>query len=324
MTTWGPALAHDRPLGMLRKAADGERAHHAWLILGPAGVGKRAVAHQFSKALLCESGPPRPCDRCPSCRKVDAGTHSEFHVVEPSGKSHTITVDQVSAVQRKLGFRRGEGRNRVVLFEGAGTLNTSAQNKLLKTLEEPPDGTILLLLAVHPGQLLVTVRSRCSKLLLPALAPRDVQDWLQDRGADPATAAAAASASGGLPDVGQAMLDEDARAARAERLEQMAAALAGDAEVAETLRREHDRDRPGTAALFDLAAELLRDAMVARTGAPVAPLHLDAPAPRGQLAALAPRDLADAMTRIEVAREQLSRNVHPGGLLDDLFGTLAS
>jgi DNA polymerase-3 subunit delta' len=317
VSTWGSAIAHPRPLGMVRRAADGERCHHAWLILGPTGVGKRAVAEQFARALLCEGGPPRPCGVCPSCRKADAGTHTDLHVVEPTGKSQTITVDQVSEVQRKLGYRRGEGRHRVVLFDGAGTLNVSAQNKLLKTLEEPPDGTILLLLAVHPGQLLVTVRSRTQKLLLPALAAEDLVDWLQDGGA---AARAAAAASGGLPDVARALLDEDARQARTERLTQVQAALSGDAEAAQLLAREHDRDRTGAAALLDSAAELLRDAMVASSGADVPARHPDVPA--AALAAGDPRRLAEALGRIEVVREQLGRNVHPGGLLTGLFESM--
>jgi len=317
---WDRIVGHSATVAALRRATSADRPHPAYLLLGPGGVGKTRIAHTVAAALVCEAAPDaRPCRRCGACRKVAAQTHADVWTELPTGRSKTITVDQVSDVQRRLGFRRLEGRHRVVLILGAGTMNEHAQNKLLKTLEEPPDGTVLILTALHPGLMLRTVRSRCQKLALGAVPAGLLADWLvAETGADPAAAAVAAAASGGLPGRAVELLEPEVAEARARRVATVASALGGDGDARGELLKELDRDREGARAVVSLMQELLRDAMTEAAGADTDRVHPDAASPPS-LVALGPDRLARLMIHIEAVQDRLVRNVHPGGVVEDFL-----
>ncbi len=320
MSSWKGIVGHARGVAAVRRAITEQRPHHAWLLLGPAGVGKMTLASVLSRGLLCTAAADRPCGECVGCRKVAAGTHPDVWTEVPGGKSNTITVDQVSEIQRRLGYRRSEGEFRVVLIDGAGTMNDQAQNKLLKTLEEPPPFTVLVLCALHPGQLLVTVRSRCSKLALGAADPDDVSRWLvATHGADPSLAADAAVAAHGLPGLALSLLDPEILERRREATTALVAAIGGDRAAIDAVTGEVGWDREAGAATLSLLQELLRDAMVAQAGADIPRLHPSSEPLTGRLVPLSPEHLADLVDRVEVAREKLSRNVNPGGLIEDLL-----
>ncbi len=319
MSGWDDVVGHARVVKTLQRAVASENPHGAWLMLGPRGVGKMTVARTFAQALLCQ-GRDKPCGSCPPCAREAVGTHADLLTLEPTGKSRTIGVDQVSEVQRMLGFRRFEGGHRVVLFDDAGTLNEQAQNKLLKTLEEPPAGTVLVLCALHPSQLLITVRSRCQKVVLAPLDRQELADWLVTaRDADPQAAAIAAAAGGGLPGRAVELLDPERAQVIKARQDHVLAALSGDREATAALIEAVDRDREGCMELLALLQEVLRDAMVATSGAAVPRLHPAAAPEEGKLGALPPRVLAELLGSVEATRARLARNVHPGGLLDELL-----
>jgi len=231
----------------------------------------------------------------------------------------------VAEIQRRLSYRRAEGAYRVVLVDDAGTMNEQAQNKLLKTLEEPPDGTVLVLCALHPSQLLVTVRSRCQKLSLGAVPVDELAQWLVDRhGVAPALAEESARASRGLPGLALDLLDPEILAARRERVDAMCAAMAGQRVDIDAVVKEVGWDREAGGEALSLLQELLRDAMTAAAGARVAPLHPDADPRAGRMASLSTAHLAETLDRVEVAREKLSRNVNAGVLVEDLLLHLAT
>ncbi|HCP45815.1 MAG TPA: hypothetical protein DIU15_07225, partial [Deltaproteobacteria bacterium] len=284
----------------------------------PAGLGKWALARVLAASLVCEQSAGRGCGACDPCRQVSMGTHVDVWEEAPQGSSHKIGVDQVHELQRRLGFRRAGERFRVVLIDEAGSMNVHAQNKLLKTLEEPPEGTVLVLCAVHPGQLLQTVRSRCQKINLGSVEPPELATWLVERHqADPEHARRAAVASRGVPGRALDLLADETVAQRQQRMEGLWAALDGDAEALGSLVSAVDRDRRGCAEVLTTLQELLRDAMVRRTGAAVAGIH----AADGSevLQRLDARQLAGWIERVEDVRERLHRNVHPGALMDDLL-----
>ncbi len=322
LTAWSELLGHERIAATLRRAAAESRPHGAYLVLGPRGAGKATLARLFAAALLCAED-DGPCGTCSACARTRGGTHSDLAVIEPSGRSNTIGVDAVAGVQRSLSYRRLQGRFRVVIFDDAGTMNSQAQNKLLKTLEEPPEGTVILLCALHPGQLLVTVRSRCQKLVLGPVDRAAIAGWLRDVHAAGADAARVAAAAGrGLPGRSLTLIDPDEAVALQIRTDRLIAALGRDHEARAALISSVDRDREGCFELVGLLQELLRDAMIAESGAAVPMLHpavADALAP---LRAGGAETLARLVGEVEVTRERLARNVHPGGLLQDLLSTV--
>jgi DNA polymerase-3 subunit delta' len=190
------------------RAALAQRASwpHALLVHGPRGVGKHALALNFALALLCEA--PRDdglaCGDCAGCRYAVAGQHPdlmrlELLVVDPESDAlatvETIGIDRVRALTEFTQLTSHRQRAKVAVIAPAERLNAAAANALLKTLEEPPPGTFLILVSDQPGRLPATVLSRCRKLAVPLPAPSAALAWLAAQGV-PAPELALAQGSG--------------------------------------------------------------------------------------------------------------------------------
>ena len=143
---------------------------HAYIISGPAGSGKHTLARLLAAGMLCTSPGEKPCGRCAPCLKVQKELHPDVSVVAGPEAGKPITVDQVRALRADAYIRPNEGGRKIYLLEGADQMNASAQNALLKLLEEGPRFAAFLLLARNAGALLETVRSRCEEI---ALIPED-------------------------------------------------------------------------------------------------------------------------------------------------------
>ncbi|MGE3166523.1 MAG: ATP-binding protein [Planctomycetota bacterium] len=142
-------------------AIAGGRVSHAYLLAGPAGVGKRRFADELAAALLCRAGPLRACGSCVSCRTLVSGNHPAYSVVAPEpGKR--LEIDSVRAAIESLSLR-GEPR-RIMVLDEADRMNDPAANAFLKTLEEPPPGIIFLLVTARPAHLLPTIISRSHRV----------------------------------------------------------------------------------------------------------------------------------------------------------------
>lgn len=153
-------------LESLRKPLAGDRFPHALLIIGAEGIGKHLLARALAKVLLCAaSGSTRPpCGSCKSCILFAAGNHPDFYEVLPEENKSSIGVDQVRILSANLTLTSGMGARRAAIVYPAELMTHSAANSLLKTLEEPPDGTVLILVSAHPARLPATVRSRCQTI----------------------------------------------------------------------------------------------------------------------------------------------------------------
>lgn len=150
------------------QAATG-RLSHAYIISGPPGSAKGPLAERLAAAYLCSGAGEKPCGSCPNCRKVKGNIHPDLiRLSIPEGK-RSILVEQVRALRTDAYVRPNEAARKVFLIEDAQAMNESAQNALLKVLEDGPDYLAFLLLTEDPQQLLPTIRSRCETLsLVPA------------------------------------------------------------------------------------------------------------------------------------------------------------
>jgi DNA polymerase-3 subunit delta' len=150
----------DRAVHNLKQSLNKEKLHHAYLFCGPDGVGKKITAQELIKALNCDqAGPDGGCDKCPSCLKLDKQIHPDFIHLKPEGVN--IRIEQIRNLSQRLAFGPALGRSRLCLLDKASDLNDPAANAFLKTLEEPPLGTLFVLLVQDPGDLLPTLVSRC-------------------------------------------------------------------------------------------------------------------------------------------------------------------
>ena len=142
---------------------------HAYIISGHEGAGKHVLAQLLAAGMLCVSQGERPCGQCPHCLKVMKGIHPDVSTVTGPMEGKPISVDQVRALRSDAYIRPNEGERKVYLLEEADLMNASAQNAMLKLLEEGPPYAAFLLMADNAGGLLQTVRSRCEELaLIPA------------------------------------------------------------------------------------------------------------------------------------------------------------
>jgi len=143
---------------------------HAYIISGPAGSGRHTLTRLLAAGMLCTSQGEKPCGRCGPCVKVKKGLHPDLSVITGPAEGKPITVDQVRALRSDAYIRPNEGERKVYLLERADQMNASAQNAMLKLLEEGPPYAAFLLIADNAGGLLQTVRSRCEEL---SLTPAD-------------------------------------------------------------------------------------------------------------------------------------------------------
>jgi DNA polymerase III subunit delta' len=173
---------HADATAQLRQAWSAQRLPHAILVQGADGLGKRSFAAWLAAAVLCEKSNGselNACGTCTSCALVKAGSHPDFHWIAPEEDKQQLSVDQVRAACEKLSktsFRQGY---KVAILEPAHQMTPGAANSVLKTLEEPSRGSLLVLLTSRPSGLLPTVRSRCQKLTIARPSTTDAMAWLQ-------------------------------------------------------------------------------------------------------------------------------------------------
>jgi DNA polymerase-3 subunit delta' len=164
------------------------RPSHAYLFHGPAGAGKRSVARAFAAELLADGA----ADPENARRRVHHGVHPDLTWVTPSGAADMLVSDIDEPVIAAASHTPFEARRRVFVIERAETMNEQAQNKMLKTLEEPASFAHLLLLTSRPGRLLPTISSRCQAVRFDPATPEEIAAALTADGLDPAEADAAA------------------------------------------------------------------------------------------------------------------------------------
>ncbi|HEU4671556.1 MAG TPA: hypothetical protein VFS32_01525 [Candidatus Limnocylindrales bacterium] len=192
---------------------------HAILLSGPAGAGKSTLAEDIAAFALCAAADgERPCGACRACRLVRDGRHPDVHLLAPDGPGGQVRVDAVRSLGADLALHGVEGNARLAIVERADRMNEDAQHVLLKTLEEPPQGVTILLVADDEDRLLPTVRSRVARVRLGRAPVRDIEALLSELGlAEPPDGARIARAADGLP--GRAIAYAGAPAALAERAE---------------------------------------------------------------------------------------------------------
>lgn len=205
-----------------------ERLPHALLIAGVAGLGKRDLAKLLAKRLLCESPDTarQPCLSCRSCRLFSAGHHPDFHRVLPQGKRNAILVDQIRDLIEFVSLTSQHNGRKIACVLDADRMNANAANSFLKTLEEPPNNTLLLLTSDAPQRLPATIRSRCRLVRVSKPKRQLGLDWLADQGIEEAGELLLDLANN-APLRARALADETALARRRALFEQFLSLLRG-------------------------------------------------------------------------------------------------
>lgn len=182
---WSLIVGNQTAIYQLRDSLSNGRVVHAYLLIGPEGVGKTLTAHVMAKALLCESDAP-PCGQCASCMQFAAQNHPDYFLVVPDGTS--IKIDQIRTLQENIALAPYLAKRRVVLLDEADKMTAQSANALLKTLEEPPGEVVFLLVAANRRALLDTIVSRTAVISFQPIRTAEIEQYLQARAAKPSQA----------------------------------------------------------------------------------------------------------------------------------------
>jgi DNA polymerase III subunit delta' len=181
---WQHIRGHDRLIQSFSRAIERNRLAHAYLFVGPEGVGKKLLAVELAKAILCEGKAAKfeACDQCTSCTLIEAGTHPDFFTVSRPEESHEIPIEIMRGLCRDFAMKSARGKGKVAVLDDADDLNEESANCFLKTLEEPPPRSVFILIGTSAERQLPTIVSRCQVIRFPPLPRSLVLDLLRARG----------------------------------------------------------------------------------------------------------------------------------------------
>jgi DNA polymerase-3 subunit delta' len=276
-------IGHRRLTTLLARAIERNSLPPTLLFAGPHGVGKWAVARAMAQAVNCLDPVRSPdahlaidgCGKCRACDRIARNVHVDVIALEPDDKA-SIKIDVVRDVLGHTSFRPFEGKKRFVLIREGDTLETAAQNSLLKSLEEPPPGTIFVLTTAVPGTLLPTVRSRCMRLRFGRLTASELAALLtRDYDYPDSEARAAAALADGSVGQALALADNDLSAYRELAVGMLSSAARRSdtpsrlsaAATLHTSSSKKERTRQDLAVVLRLMASMLRDLEALNAGA---------------------------------------------------------
>lgn len=213
-------IGQEKAVGILKSQLLSKRIAHSYIFLGPDGVGKKKTALELAKALNCGDPENPPCGECNSCRKIDNQGHPDVHLIDhlwqsavleeelPKSGRDVIKIGTIRAIQKEISMKLFEGRCRVFIIDSAETLNKEAANCFLKTLEEPSQNSLIILITTTLETLPGTVISRCQQVRFRELPGEFIAKWLKEnRDIDDEKAALVAAISQGS--LGRAIMLED-------------------------------------------------------------------------------------------------------------------
>ena len=316
-------IGNKRNIRYLSEAARGGKLAHAYIINGEKGSGKKTLAGFTAASLLCESEDALdkgPCGRCPACIKIASGNHPDLVRVRHE-KETVLSVDEIrDQVVSDMDIKPFYGTYKIYIIEDAQLMNDSAQNALLKTIEEPPDYGIVFLLTENADALLDTVRSRCIRLDMERLPEEEIVKCLPAAGKTQAELNAAAAAAGG--NLGKA-LDIISGEGASELIEKTTEFIRdikhADAARIYALAAEVEKDEQ--ADVLDILRKWFRDVLMLKACESGTELYFPQKRAAEEKAAseMSFEDLNNAVAAIERAQGRLKANVKSDAVFEALF-----
>ena len=313
----------DGVLKLLQTASAANRLAHAYLLVGPAHVGKMTVALHLAQLVNCEESGPGPCLTCSQCSRIAGGHHADVQVIglpvnEDGSLGTQIRIEQVRELRKQASLRPYEGHTRVFILQDAELLTTEAANSLLKYLEEPPPNVLLVLLTADEDALLPTVLSRCQRIELRPMPLPDLEQVLtSEYQVDGERAALMSRLSGGCPGWAiTAAQDPTILEARLEALSDQVSLAEADLSkrfrFANSLGSAFYRDRPRVRGVLDLTRSWWMDLLLYAAGVPDQAVnsHLGDNL-RDQSQELTIQQAHAFLNDLSRARDMLDRNVIP-------------
>jgi len=325
-------VGQEKAVALLQRGLERQSLAHAYLLTGPSQVGKMTLARDLAKALNCEAA-AAPCGECPSCRKIEAGKHSDIQIIElGSGPDETraraqteISIDSIRELQHAASLPPFEGNCKVFIIDGAEFMSHEAANCLLKTLEEPVAKVVFILLSARERAVPATIISRCQRVELIPLSLAETETELARR--DIATDRAellAHLAHGRLGWAITATQDEKLLQERSDRLEKIMQLLTGDLETrfeyAAQLASQFGQNRETVYEALAVWLDFWRDLLLLSAGCGELITNRDLAASLGECAtAYRPGEIRDFINHLQRAETELKQNANPQLVLEVLM-----
>lgn len=325
--TFRELLGQEKAKTLLQRARQQRRLGHAYLFRGPGGVGKKRAATTFAAALNCrQDDPSDACGVCPSCLKIATGNHPDFLTVAADGSS--IKIQQIRELKKTLSFPPFEATHRVVLLADIQRMGREAANSLLKTLEEPPAQTILILTVEEADDTLATIRSRCQIVPFYPLAAEQIAKVLRDKipSLDPQAAGTVAALAEGSLGLALQLARQEMTAFRLELITALSKLPPEQPESIRSILRLAE-----TAASFkeelpkmlSFLAFWLRDLLLFNVGQQAKIVNLDlVPLLEQDSKKWSPQQIISRLDCIARAEQQLARNCNRSMVCEVLFFSL--
>lgn len=163
---------------ILTKSLNNNTVLHSYMFIGQQGIGKSLLAKQFAKMILCQNYDLEECNNCKSCVEFDGGNNPDFIYIEPDGK--VIKIEQIREMQNKVVEKPVNSGKKVYIINDADLMTKEAQNCLLKTLEEPPEYIVIILIVGNENRVLTTIKSRCMKIHFEKINDEEIRKFLID------------------------------------------------------------------------------------------------------------------------------------------------
>ena len=169
-------IGNENVKSILTKSLNNKTVLHSYMFIGEQGIGKKQIAMQFAKMILCENYNDGECNQCKSCIEFESGNNPDFKFIEPDGK--VIKIDQIRELQTKVAEKPVNSGRKVYLINDADLMTKEAQNCLLKTLEEPPEYIVIILIVSNENRVLTTIKSRCMKIHFDKINDQEIKKYL--------------------------------------------------------------------------------------------------------------------------------------------------
>jgi DNA polymerase-3 subunit delta' len=336
--SWHSVRGHDRIVATLRSKIKSGRFPHAMLFVGPEGVGKRTFARALAQALLCEANSEsllEPCGRCPGCLQVGAGTHPDLIEASRPAERSELPIQVIRDLCAEFGLKPARGARKVAIVDDVDDMSDEAANAFLKTLEEPPPGSVLILIGSSAELQLETIVSRCQVIRFDPLPEPVLTELLLDSGVAATEGDAARLAVLGEGSMSRAtgLADSELEQFRRELIDELAVEHGFDpSELAGRLlsflrqsSKESVNQRRQAGLLVGELARLFRGVLWQTAGRePPCPDPADRRAAEVLAERLEPEDVFILADRCLLAGYHLERNLYLPLVLESLFHDLGT
>ena len=172
-------IGNDKVKNILTKSLNNNTVLHSYMFIGEQGIGKKLIANQFAKMILCENFDLTECDECKSCVEFNGGNNPDYIYIEPDGK--VIKIEQIREMQTRVIEKPVNSNRKVYIINDADLMTKEAQNCLLKTLEEPPEYIVIILIVSNENKVLTTIKSRCMKIHFERIGNAEIKNFLAEK-----------------------------------------------------------------------------------------------------------------------------------------------